>query len=264
MLNYKLPDYSFIRVFGCLCFASVHSTDKLDPRAIKSVFLGYPSNQKGYKLLDLNTHTTFVSRHVVFHEHIFSYHLNNTSKSDSHLYSFQDWYLANPDSPTIFVNGSTPDDDSSYPSPLISNTTPSTPTVVSPVQSSTLSLTSDISNTEKDVPAHTRLSSRSTTRPKWWSDYQVDNKNKQSSLNLQPSKANVTAFLSKDPTHIALLANSVKVIEPKHYYQVVSDPLWVEAMQKELLAREQNHTWDLVQLPPDKYAIACKWVWCIR
>lgn len=35
--------------------------------------MGYPSNQKGYKLYDLNTHQTFLSRDVLFFEHIFPF-----------------------------------------------------------------------------------------------------------------------------------------------------------------------------------------------
>ncbi|KAJ9701255.1 hypothetical protein PVL29_006553 [Vitis rotundifolia] len=39
------------RVFGCTAFVHVHSQhrDKLNPRAIKYVFLGYSSTKKGYK-----------------------------------------------------------------------------------------------------------------------------------------------------------------------------------------------------------------------
>lgn len=74
MRFHKPPSYSHLKTFGCLCFASVHTTDKLAPRAIKSVFLGYPLTQKGYKLLNLDTLQVFVSRHVVFHEDNFSFH----------------------------------------------------------------------------------------------------------------------------------------------------------------------------------------------
>nr|GEX83094.1 cysteine-rich RLK (receptor-like protein kinase) 8 [Tanacetum cinerariifolium] len=42
--------------------------DKFDPRGIPYVFLGYPTNQKGYKFYNLITHATFVSRDDVFHE----------------------------------------------------------------------------------------------------------------------------------------------------------------------------------------------------
>ena len=39
------------KVFGCTFFVHVpkHQQDKLDPKAVKCVFVGYPSNQKGYK-----------------------------------------------------------------------------------------------------------------------------------------------------------------------------------------------------------------------
>lgn len=44
------PSYSHLWSFGCLCFASIPKSgrDKLQSRAIKSVFLGYPSNKKAY------------------------------------------------------------------------------------------------------------------------------------------------------------------------------------------------------------------------
>jgi hypothetical protein len=52
---------------------------KFDARAKPCVFIGYPSNSKGYKLYDLINHSVFVSRDVVFHEHIFPFasHLTN-------------------------------------------------------------------------------------------------------------------------------------------------------------------------------------------
>ena len=39
------------RIFGCVAFVHVHNQNrgKLDPRALKCVFVGYSSTQKGYK-----------------------------------------------------------------------------------------------------------------------------------------------------------------------------------------------------------------------
>ena len=57
-LEYKTPiemwhgrptDYSNLKAFGCLAF--VHSRqDKIEPRALRCVFLGYPNGVKGYRL----------------------------------------------------------------------------------------------------------------------------------------------------------------------------------------------------------------------
>ncbi|KAL2237492.1 UNVERIFIED_CONTAM: Retrovirus-related Pol polyprotein from transposon TNT 1-94 [Sesamum indicum] len=49
MWNGKLPDLSGLRVFGCSAFVHQNS-DKLEPRSLKCIFIGYPEGVKGYRL----------------------------------------------------------------------------------------------------------------------------------------------------------------------------------------------------------------------
>jgi hypothetical protein len=67
---HKLPDLTNLKSFGCLCFNSTISQNgtKLDPRAQKSVFLGFKNNTKGFDVLHLDHRTISVSRNVVFYE----------------------------------------------------------------------------------------------------------------------------------------------------------------------------------------------------
>ena len=52
--------------------------------------------------------------------------------------------------------------------------------------------------------------------------------------------------------------------EPQNFSQAVQDPLWRAAMDKEIQALENNHTWDVTALPPSKSPIGCKWVYKVK
>ena len=75
ILYQKDPSYSHLRVFGCLCYPLIPSTsrNKLQARSTPCVFLGYPSNHRGYKCYDLSNRKILVSRHVIFYENTFPF-----------------------------------------------------------------------------------------------------------------------------------------------------------------------------------------------
>nr|GEY81411.1 hypothetical protein [Tanacetum cinerariifolium] len=49
--------------------------------------------------------------------------------------------------------------------------------------------------------------------------------------------------------------------EPKRVHQALKDPIWIEAMQEELLQFKMQKVWILVDLPYGKRAIGTKWVY---
>lgn len=88
----KVSSIDHLKTYGCLCFIStykVHRT-KLDPRAVAGIFLGYTNTTKGYGVYDLKHNSVLISRDVVFHESIFSFHIlnkNQETQSDFlHIY----------------------------------------------------------------------------------------------------------------------------------------------------------------------------------
>jgi hypothetical protein len=85
-LFHTKPSYSHLKVFGCQCFVSTHPTrpSKFDPRAHECVFIGYPHDQKGYKLYNLTTKNILVSRDAIFFEHVFPFKPSPVPHSRSH------------------------------------------------------------------------------------------------------------------------------------------------------------------------------------
>ena len=59
-----------LRVFSCIAFVHVskHLRDKLDPQALKCVFIGYSPTQKCYKCYHPTTKKFYVSKDVTFIE----------------------------------------------------------------------------------------------------------------------------------------------------------------------------------------------------
>lgn len=47
------------------------------------------------------------------------------------------------------------------------------------------------------------------------------------------------------------------IIETQTYREACKDTNWIHAIQEEIKALEDNHTWRLVKLPPGKVPIGC-------
>ncbi|GKA64726.1 ribonuclease H-like domain-containing protein, partial [Tanacetum coccineum] len=82
------PNYADLRVFGCLCYPYINTNHKLEPRATPAIFLGYPTNHRGYRCLDLNTDKIILSRHVTFDETVFPY--GSMTPNEPPSYTFLD------------------------------------------------------------------------------------------------------------------------------------------------------------------------------
>ncbi|KAI5410572.1 hypothetical protein KIW84_055906 [Lathyrus oleraceus] len=83
------------RVFGCVAFVHLHKNQrtKLNPCAIRCLFLGYGVHQKGYRCYDPITRRIYVTMDVTFLEF-------------DHFYSFV--------SPNSSLQGETPEEESNW------------------------------------------------------------------------------------------------------------------------------------------------------
>ena len=65
-------------------------------------------------------------------------------------------------------------------------------------------------------------------------------------------------------SHTSLHTTLTSIPIPKCYSEAVKHGCWRAAMAEELQALGDNHTWDVVQCPPNVKVIDCKWIYSIK
>ena len=222
--------------------------------------------QKGYKVLDLTTYKIKISRDVDFHESHFPFHNKVSSIPSTNLFylpsitSFTT--LEYQDIPDIFTfpfhsTSSTENDiidisstsETSYLQTNISSE-PSSPSLNTPT------ITSSHQQVHEQQIPPLRRTSRLSKPSAYLADYKCNTVTKH--------WCNLVSFAQLHNQHHAYLTTSSIISEPTTYSQAATDPLWNEAMNKELSALQENQTWEVVSLPANKKPIGCKWVYKVK
>ena len=279
-----VPTYSHLKILGCLCYASTfsHNRSKFAPRARKCVFLGYPFGIKGYKLLDLSTNTVFVSKDMVFHEHIFAFAFD---KCDF-FYPFTIFF-------EVEVHSSGKDCTDSFVTPIgiievptqysctcdSSFQVPDNPITVLPRSPSSIFESASLDSSQPNsasfiapnptppmaVPPPIRKSTKAHQTPIYLQDYACNTAATARPPSLPYDIANSSTYSHLDPSYQSyLMTISACHQEPTSFSQAVQDLAWRATMDKEIVTLEKTHTWVLTPLPPGKSPIGCKWVYKIK
>ena len=83
-----------LKVFGCTTFVHLHKPlrNKLEPRALKCVFVGYAQHQKGYRCYHPPSKKLYTTLDVVFHENKMYYSPIESSSQEHNKSNWQTCY----------------------------------------------------------------------------------------------------------------------------------------------------------------------------
>jgi hypothetical protein len=228
-----VPDYSSFRVFGCTCFVLRPHVErsKLSSQFAICVFLGYGEGKKRYRCFDPITQKLYVSRHVIFLEHIPFFSISSTTHS-----------LTKTD--LIYIDPFSKDsgnDTSPHVRSICINNSAGTGTLLSGTPEASFSSTAPQASFEiMDPPPHQSIRiGKSTKLPDF-------------------------AYSCYSSSFTSFLASIHCLFEPFSYKEAILDPLWQQAMNEKLSALHKTDTWDLVPHPHGKSVVGCRWVYKMK
>ncbi|KAG8497215.1 hypothetical protein CXB51_008460 [Gossypium anomalum] len=246
------PDYSFFRVFDCLCFPNLRSfnTHKLQFRSTQCLFLGYSPLHCGYRCQDRNG-KIYISRHVTFHESIFpcqttpstaAFSVNSPSFS-AKLLVLATRPLPNPISSLNSIPDSSIPTSCSHslvnPFPAGQSMCRSASPSISNNHSSNSSSSIPLTNTSPPLPPISPL------------------------LNSHAMITHSKAGIYKPKAYL-IKATSSSSDTPTDIHEAMQNASWSAAVHSDLLALLQNNTWTLCLLPVNRRTIGCKWLFKVK
>ncbi|GJY83844.1 ribonuclease H-like domain-containing protein [Tanacetum coccineum] len=287
MIYNTKPNMSNLRVFGCLCFATIlNNHDKLSSRSEKCVMMGYSNVKKGYRLYTLDKHQFIYSRDVRFFETVFPFKDSSLKTSESVTNVFQDvnhlnfFDLDYPEMPNDEerVDPSLNNDSDSGHSPVSGETddTNDIPdTGIDADNSDYFHATQDeeVTTLEENICSegnvdvnpstssqgtqNLRRSSRQSVFPRNYNDFVVESK-------VKYGLEKFVGYAKLNTENLCFVTELNKNHEPKTFYEASKHTHWVDAMNKEMAALLRNDTWEIVDLPKGRKAIGSKWIWKLK
>ncbi|KAL5577658.1 hypothetical protein UlMin_019357 [Ulmus minor] len=279
------------RVFGCTSFVHIHSSlrSKLDPKAIKCIFIGYSSTQKGYKCYHPSTQKFYVSADVTFHETRPFYtkpYLQGESLLEDKLDASLDFNPLDLPASVPGVSASP----TSITDPETVSVSPETASPTSITDPETVSVSPETvsnqsqNNLNNDATRFSQVYSRrnkSSSMPQQAPSLAPNTGTKvtshSSDLPIAVRKgtrectkkplypiSNFVAFDKFSPSHKSFLVSLNTIPIPTVLSEALSNEKWRQAMQVEMEALEKNRTWEIVDLPKEKKLVGCKWVFTVK
>lgn len=247
------PSYTTLRVFGCKCFPHLkpYAQNKLDPKSLPCVFLGYNDKYKGYRCFHPPTKTVYISGHVLFDEQSFPYedmYQQFQGQTTTPLLSaWRSGFTSQEDS--LSEEFSIPPPDLSAPRP---RNTPATAAPVTPATADSSS-SEDSLFSDDDFPLLSPAPGPPPSPEPIIAPPIAENP-------VHPMTTRAKDGIRKPNPRYALFTVKDTYSIPGTVRQALQDEGWNNAMGTEMDNHRVSHTWDLVPPPSDVEPLSCGWV----
>lgn len=111
-----------------------------------------------------------------------------------------------------------------------------------------------------NVNTASKRSARVSYQSLWLSDYVT----KPDANSIFYPLSNYVSYTNLSISYQKCLGAFSAIHEPLSYQEAVKNSRWIKAIQYEIKALQDNHTWDLVSLSPGKIPIGCRWVYKVK
>jgi transposase InsO family protein len=259
----KKPAVGHLRAFGCVAYAYIPSHlrrgDSLKPKARRCIMLGYSLTSKSYRLWDPERRKAFPCRDVVFHEDEL-WSRKPAEQGGAHESPSSAALPSSPRTDLGWLNF----DDSDVTTDLdwiqrVSRLDNPNPSPSNPAQNPAVPPSEDEDEQDRQPLARSATNPAAQPRP------QPVPRMVRDLMDHLPSGPRDAAPSTVKPLGAALVGR--KDSKPDGDPVTLSDALsrdnadrWQAAAQSEYDSLQNAGTYDLVQLPPGRTAIGCKWV----
>ncbi|KAL9420128.1 hypothetical protein AB3S75_037830 [Citrus x aurantiifolia] len=287
-----------LKVFGCVAFVHIHNhnRDKLDPRAVKCVFLGYSPTQKGYKCFDPNKQKYFVTMDVTFFESqsffnpplqggkgnedsVFELDMNTNGEANIETEIFNPNTLNKEDRRITLVPEHKTDitiiDETRFNDERLFGKTytrekriqSKKDAVILPQRHESDPIP-DPKNIDSENPGTISkfIESKSLSIPQVHYDpldLPIALRKGIKSCTQHPL-SNFVSYKNLSSSYHTFVSQLSSVDIPKSIQEALKVPEWKKAVREEMEALEKNRTWEMVYLPKGKLIVGCKWIFTVK
>ncbi|KAL6316992.1 hypothetical protein AAG906_026686 [Vitis piasezkii] len=254
------------KIFGCSVFVHINQQhrSKLDPRSLKCIFLGYSSNQKGYKCYSPVTRKFYNSMDVTFFE-TQPYYPKNDIQGENSTQEYQFWDLESFNESPITTENHIPPESFNQPESIVDLWDKEH--IQEETEEGALS---QQTHEAEPGPNPSKLPGNNTP------DGTVDSELENDILNMpiawrkgvrsctQHPIGNFISYDKLSPTFRAFTSSITEIQVPQNIQEAFKYPKWKAAVDEEVRALEKNGTWEITDLPRGKKPVGCKWIFTVK